>query len=199
MAIPAAAVLGAIALVPRRFEYWRYWTRGPFRWALLAYIALNASSGALGVLLGSVLKWDPSDSKVLSGLAFALAGQAVLRFQLRAFGAERIGGASSLLSLGMERVADWLDLVARERIQKRLEGQADDAIAGYALYLFGRHVEPDPAVAQRDKQTYMVTLVEAGERVDSDPRARGTLEEFCAREIEERQLFAPGHLPDSSA
>lgn len=197
IAVGVAVVLGALALVPRRFEYWRYWTRGPFRWAMVAYLVLNGATGALGALLASLLDWYPApESAFLRGLVYALAGQAVVRVQLRAFGAERVGGAATLLNSGFDRVSEWLDLVARDRIQRRLERQSDDDIAAYALYLYRRHVEPDPDIGQLQKRVYKTNLVKAGEGVAGDPGARGTLEEFCARELEERQLLGRDPLPD---
>jgi hypothetical protein len=187
-AVSAAVVMGAIALVPRTFEYWRYWTRGPFAWAVVAYAALNAASGAVGALLAALLDWNPSDSAALRGLAYAAAGQALLRVQLHAFGTERIKNAASLLGSGIARVTDWLNLVANRRVQEMLNKLSDDELSNFALYLYGRHVDPDKYLAQPQKAIYLAAIVDAAEQLGGAGTARGTLEEFCAREIEERQL-----------
>ncbi len=57
MAVSALASTFAIGY--RRYEFWRGWSAGRFRFGLVTYLGANALVGALAVALANLLDWKP--------------------------------------------------------------------------------------------------------------------------------------------
>lgn len=194
VAVPTAALLGLLAFTGTTYAFWRTWAATRFSYGMSGYVAMNAAAGALGVLLASLLSWEPFPEKwVLQGILFAAVGQGLLRVEPRGFGLAQVNEARSLLERGVRWILGWVDHGVATAIQNRLGDLDDRKLFNLALYLHGRWIAGDEAIARESKDLLKAGLIDAGGLLGGPQSAegRGRLEEFCARQITERQLAPP--------
>lgn len=189
----ASALASGLAIGYRRYEFWRFWTPRRFRIGIFSYLAANGLVGAVAVVLASLLAWKPfGDQWLLNAIAYATAGQALLRVEPRGFSIDRLNSARSLLARSVDFIVEMLDSGAERSIQRTLDTFRDGQLIALALYLHARYVQGDKELPKETKDLLMVELAEAGEKLSfpaDQPEARGTLERFCLRQLFDRQLL----------
>jgi hypothetical protein len=195
VAMGVAALWGLLALIYDRYVFWRAYARDRFGKGLAIFVAVNALSGAFGVGAAAVLNWEPRPGLwAFNGAIYGLVGQGVIRIEPRSPELRDLEKGRSILARATDFVVRYLDAGAEVGIQARLDRLSDQELLDQALYLRGKWVARDPAVARQAALQQKKYILDAAELLTRGTRAegRGMLERYCLREITDRQLPPAG-------
>jgi hypothetical protein len=193
VACAGALLLGLLNVEYRRYRFWWHWTaRGVFLGSVGVQAVLYALSGLIAYALARATNWDPSDNEVLSGLAFAVLGQALLRVQLDAFNLEKVKDPTTLVRRLLTWITDMLDTNSGDHIVTEITDLPDDQLIERAFEIFWREIDADPDTSDAVKLEILKNL-ERGQREIEDatnlPEGRGRLRGFCINAIRRRELL----------
>jgi hypothetical protein len=193
VACAGALLLGLLNVEYRRYRFWWHWSgRGVFLGSVGVQALLYALSGLIAYALAQATNWNPSENALLSGLAFAVLGQVLLRVQLDAFNLEKVKDPTTLVRRLLTWITDMLDTNSGDHVTEQITDLADDRLIERAFDIFWREIDSDPGTSDTVKLEIWKNL-ERGQREIEDgtnpPEGRGRLRGFCINAIRRRELL----------
>jgi hypothetical protein len=185
-----SGVAGLVTFPARNYSYWWKWTHTAAVVGVPVLFAVNGGVGLVAYALARALAWHPPGTSVLKAAQYAIAGQALLRTQLRGYDLDRTDGALTLLSTVGGFVIDCLDTLASPSVGRWVRRQTDDDIVLKVFEILTDEIAQDrridQAVVKQLTANADAALTEM--RTGDRKKGRGTLNGFCIRQIRERRL-----------
>jgi hypothetical protein len=181
---------GLVLFPPARYGYWWKWTR---KLAFVGVPVLFATNGGIGLVsyaLAHALHWDPPGTTVLAAAQYAVAGQALVRTQLRGYDLDRADGALTLLSTAGGFVVDSLDALARPAVGRWVRDRSDDDVRLKVYEILEDEIATDRRVDQAVVEQLTANMDAWSNEMSTGDRAkgRGAMNGFCIRQIRDRHL-----------
>jgi hypothetical protein len=186
----ASGLFGLLAFDFKRYYYWWKWSGRVVLAGLLLLLAGNAGIGFAAYALARLVHWDAAGGAWLAAAQYAVAGQALVRTQFRAYDLDRAEGALTILALAAQFVVGGLDVMAKKKVEQWVRELKPREIRMKASELLDE-IAYDDNVKDDVKEKLMANVKEASEEMRSGPdrdTARGTINGFCIRQI------STGHL-----